>query len=350
MAWPRPDNSLRGACLHSLSQKRHLPEFTVLPLLGLRPGIVSGAVFRCPFGDAVARGSCCWAIAPRPAACIPGGARPLSSEYGNFLGGADNGVYLVEERPLMLGTGVQVVLTMAGCLAGAGVVDRVGGRISKALLANPLSLFTASRRAPAGLADPLRPLPHCPDARCLGFYGGAARNSLGGRHRRARTVRCLLRWVDARLVRIELGPLGLGPRPPARGIAADDIEGGLEWDSWHAPGQVGPTGRFTLLRGSRYASTISGTLRITANRLSFSPVPGGAVSIPSPIPCGLSPVHGNPVSRAERMPDEIAKGIQFDGRARRPQRTGRGARAREERAGASRRPDPSIEIRLWWLP
>ena len=43
----------------------------------------------------------------------------------------------------MLGTGVQVVLTMAGCLAGAGVVDRVGGRISKALLANPLSLFTA---------------------------------------------------------------------------------------------------------------------------------------------------------------------------------------------------------------
>ena len=258
----------------------------------------------------------------------------------------------------MLGTGVQVVLTMAGCLAGAGVVDRVGGRISKALLANPLSLFTALHVVlllvsptlfdrylivlmPGALAfTAVRP-PRIRWGAGIGVLALFAACSVGLMHD-------WLAWNSARWE--------LGRSPLARGIAADDIEGGLEWDSWHAPGQVasdrpvyppsGLTLRFNHFRHLSHHRPIRTILLAGPRR--------GRPRFPVLIPCGLSPVHGNScffIRAGVGRQTKLKMGFQFDGRARRPQRTGRRARAREERASTRcRRPDPSIEIRLWWLP
>jgi len=211
-----------------------------LPLFLLRPGLASGRWFLV-FYTAMQAGVVVCILFGRdlfPAHAYHGGFFPYLENTVTPWGTLESGNYVVGERPRMLGIGVQALLSAAGCLGGAALADRALVRFRAGAI-SPLSLYSGLHALlllvsptlydrylivlmPGALAlatkVPFRlrwPAGLCSLALTASFSVGLMHDWLA--------------WNSARWE--------LGRRALARGIPVDEIEGGLEWDSWHA--QVG---------------------------------------------------------------------------------------------------------------
>jgi hypothetical protein len=155
-------------------------------------------------------------------------------------GTLDEGVYLVGERPLVIGTGGQVLLTLAGYVGAAVLVDRARAKATRSPLCNPFVLFTLVH-ALLLLVSPLLCdrylIPLMPGALALAATPEARRRWAPGLVVlgvfAAGALGLMPDWLARKSARWELGRRAL-----ARGIAADEIEGGFEWDGWYAPEPV----------------------------------------------------------------------------------------------------------------
>jgi hypothetical protein len=142
--------------------------------------------------------------------------------------------------PRLIGVETLALVLLAGCVAGAMLLPRVLGRLRAELFAGPVPLFTllhlpvlliASYTFDRYLLVLLPGVFYLAVSRALraelcwpaGLAGVAVAGllSLG-------LVHDWMAWNSARWE--------LGRRAVASGIDAHDIEGGFEWDGWHAPG------------------------------------------------------------------------------------------------------------------
>jgi hypothetical protein len=158
------------------------------------------------------------------------------------------------QRPVVLGEPTRLVLTLLGCVGGAMLFARLGNRVAALrwhlakpmngesgwawLVTNPLLLFTIFQLpfivapfwifdryfvvllpAALSLAAPLGPLPRRAWLPGLAALGVVAVISLALMHD-------WLAWNRARW--------DLGDRAIACGIPMEELEGGLEWNGWHA--------------------------------------------------------------------------------------------------------------------
>jgi hypothetical protein len=188
--------------------------------------------------------------------------------------GFDREELFVGERPLLLGHVPALTLTVLGCVAGAALLVRAGSNLRAGGWKSPLFLFGVFHVPfllipwivfdrylivfmPGALLLACRGMflrypdlghvenvtPPSPRRKLLGFgtlvlFGLF---SLGLLHD-------WLAWNSARWA--------VGRRALARGVAAQEIDGGFEWNSWHAAASVGHnTGRyalsFSILAGSK---------------------------------------------------------------------------------------------------
>ncbi len=242
-AWPLPPRipSVRRVCVLCYAVCIYMG-LAVLPLLALRPGFISRGRYFAALVVMLDGVVVCLALGELffPPITYHGGLFPYLSNMITPWGTLEDGVFVAGKRPLMMGRGVQTLLTVLACIGGAALADRAAARIRGRFLANPLFLFTALHALillispalfdrylivlmPGSLAltagDSIRarwPLG-------LGALALFAACSAGLTHD----------WFAWNSARWELGRRAL-----ARGISADDIEGGMEWDSWHAPGPV----------------------------------------------------------------------------------------------------------------
>jgi hypothetical protein len=122
---------------------------STLPLLALRPGVVTRWAFVLALLALTSEVSACVVFGDND--LFPNGAyyhyyRGLFPYLQNIItpwGTLESGAYVVGERPLMMGYGAQVLVTAAGCIGGAALVDRLIGRLRCGTLATPLVLFSA---------------------------------------------------------------------------------------------------------------------------------------------------------------------------------------------------------------
>src|SRR5262249_6812866 len=129
------------------------------------------------------------------------------------------------------------VLTLTGCVAGAGLVARLAGRAHMWLWAEPLPLFSLLQ---LGL---LIVSPYCFDRYLIVLIPGAASvamwHMVGWRARASVGLVCLFGLAALAWTRDFLSwnraLWDLGRRAVVRGIDPQDIEGGFAWDVWHAP-------------------------------------------------------------------------------------------------------------------
>jgi hypothetical protein len=189
---------------------------------------------------------------------------------GNMLTpwGFDREGLFVGQRPLLLGHVSALTLTVVGCVAGAGLLVRAACNLRAGGWKNPLFPFALLHLPfllipwvlfdrylivfmPAALLLAMRPLreqqgayaPRSPVGRILAVATLLlfAVFSLGLLHD-------WLAWNSARWA--------VGRRALDRGFAAQDMDGGFEWNSWHAAASVGHNrGRyalsFSILPGSK---------------------------------------------------------------------------------------------------
>ncbi len=257
---------------------------SALPVLALRPGIVLEKRFLAAFVVVLDLVAILWVGAGdlAPPHAYRGGLFPYLPNTVTCWGTLDNGIYLVGERPLMMGTFAQGFLTVAGCIGVAALAVRAIDRIGKGALAHPFFLYTALH-VPILLVSP-----YLFDRYLIVLMPGTLVLAAGGPLRlRWRTglgalalfavcsvglMHDWLAWNSARW--------GLGRRALARGISAEDIEGGYEWDGWYAPGPVadasdgpiGPPRGLTLPFDHFRHPHITGRYA-----LAFSHLPGTAV-------------------------------------------------------------------------
>ena len=161
----------------------------------------------------------------------------MLTPWGQFSAPDD---VVVGIRPLLLEPAARLVLTVAGCLAGASLLARLRDCRHQAVGFRPLFLFSMVH-FPFLLISPFLFdryfLVFLPGALCLaaGTGGGLSRWAW-----RAEVITlgavgvlsaCLIHdWLAWNSARWELGRRALG-----RGIPPAEIEGGFEWDAWFSP-------------------------------------------------------------------------------------------------------------------
>ena len=255
---------------------------SALPVLALRPGIVLEKRFLAAFVVVLDLVAILWVGAGdlAPPHAYRGGLFPYLPNTVTCWGTLDNGIYLVGERPLMMGTFARD--SSPWRVASAWRRSRSARSIGSAKgRRSPLfPVHGVARPDPARLAVLVRPLPHRPDARNPGLgRGWSAPSSMADRPGALAlfavcSVGLMHDWLAWNSARWGLG------RPRCAGISAEDIEGGYEWDGWYAPGPVadasdgpiGPPRGLTLPFDHFRHPHITGRYA-----LAFSHLPGTAV-------------------------------------------------------------------------
>jgi hypothetical protein len=217
-----------------------------LPLLALRPGVVSARWFAAALAATAAGVGTCvlFGTSLFPSYAYHGGLFPYLENLITPWGTLESGGYVVGERPLMMGRGLQGLLTAAGCLGGAALVDRAVACLDRRALASPVILYSALH------ALLLLVSPTLYDRYLIVLMPGALAVAGAAAFRprwlpglavlvlfAACSVGLMHDWLSWNAARWELGRRALG-----RGIPAEAIEGGLEWDGWYAPVDVAPEG------------------------------------------------------------------------------------------------------------
>lgn len=247
-----------------------------MPLLALRPHVgrrsffiafaimLDGAAICLMFGDQI--------FLPN---AYHSGLFPYCENIVTPWGTLESNNYVVGHRPLVMGYGMQSILSLGGCACGAAIVAIGIGRLREARLTNPLLLFTILNLILIFMS------PNIYDRYLVVLMPGVIALVVGtpGRaHWRAGVIGLVmlaacslglmhdwLEWNSARWA--------LGRRALSRGISPADIEGGLEWDSWYSPypvaasGPMHPTGGLMLPFNRQRFPHITGRYA-----LSFSPV------------------------------------------------------------------------------
>jgi hypothetical protein len=248
----RPDAVPLGPRIPALGQTglrafvlAHYLGLAALPVLALRPTVGSPKVFLAAL--AVMLGGAAWCLVFGedifPWHAYHGGLFPYIENLVTPWGTLESGNYVVGQRPLMMGRATQAVVTAAGCLGAALLLGRLAARLRAGPSLGLLGAFTAAHLLLLLVSPTLYDrylIVLMPGAFALALSGEEARScwpgglavlgvfaviSLGLMHD----------WLSWNAARWELGR-----RAVARGIAVEDIEGGLEWDSWHAPVSVAP--------------------------------------------------------------------------------------------------------------
>lgn len=221
-------------------------------------------------------------------------AENMLTPWGAFAGSRFTGPFVVGSRPVLLGTGVRVALTLLGCLAGAALVDRLLTRRGGAW-DNPLVLFTLLQvpflliavdfydryllfLIPGVLALTAEAAEAAPRSRAWGLAGLAAAVLVG-----VFSVGLMHDWLAWNGARWALGRRAVPSVDPL------DIEGGVEWDGWFTPPlkEPPPSGRlrWPVLSFTReWFPAIRGRLA-----LSFSPLRGTRVVDAEPYDLWLDP-------------------------------------------------------------
>jgi hypothetical protein len=226
---------------------------SILPILAFRPGVVARRRFVLAL-IAMAGGAYVCLMFGRALFTnydYHRGMLPYLENIITLWGTLESGNYVVGDRPLMIGRGGQVLLTLAGCVGGAALLDRWAARRDRRIFASPVILYSALH------ALLLLVSPKLYDRYLLVFMPGALAIA-GASHFRSHWKAGLLMltlfaicsvglmhdWLAWNSARWELGRRAL-----ARGISVAAIEGGLEWDSWYAPGGIAPEGPLPPPRG-----------------------------------------------------------------------------------------------------
>jgi len=180
----------------------------------------------------------------------------MITPWGTF----ENQDLVVGDRPAVIAYTAQVMITALGCVAGAGfaarLIERAGQERHR--LANPLLIFTALHLLILFVS------PFLFDRYLIVLIPGALALSAGVSYRcrwpiggivfalsAVCSVGLMHDWLSWNSARWELGR-----RAVSHGIAIEEIEGGLEWDSWFAPVPVterslGPASRGLMLTFNR---------------------------------------------------------------------------------------------------
>ncbi len=226
---------------------------SALPLLTLRPGIVSWRWFTLGL----------LMMAGGAYACLHFGRQlftnhayhrglfPYLENIITLWGTLESGNYVVGDRPLMIGRSGQAFLTIMGCAAGAALLDRLAARLGRTIFASPLILFSTLH----GLLLMISPTLY--DRYLLVLLPGALvianPSALRIHWKFGLPMLALLAVCSAGLMHDWLAwnsaRWQLGQRALERGIPVSTIEGGLEWDSWYAPGGIAPKGPLPPPRG-----------------------------------------------------------------------------------------------------
>jgi 4-amino-4-deoxy-L-arabinose transferase-like glycosyltransferase len=214
------------ASLQSIFTAWHFLGLAAVPVLVAIAGRVSWTVFGL---SAFALGVGAWGLAEGELFPYLGN---LLTPWGAF--GAPG--LVVGERPLLLGPGARLTLTVVGCLAGAWLLAAAAPRFRRP--PGLLALFTLAHAAL------LLVTPQQFDRYLVVLLPGALLAAGAEEPGRFRSrvgiavvllfsalsfglMRDWLAWNSARWT--------LGRRAVAGGIPATDIEGGFEWDGWHSP-------------------------------------------------------------------------------------------------------------------
>ncbi|MDR3632840.1 MAG: glycosyltransferase family 39 protein [Isosphaeraceae bacterium] len=217
-----------------------------LPILAFRPGIGSWWWFLIALVFMLDGVATCFMVGNElfPAHAFHGGLFPYLENMITPWGTLESGNYVVGDRPLMIGRTAQVVITAVGCVAGAELVERTVARLRGGALATPLLLFSALHVLILLVSPTLY------DRYLIVLVPGALAVASG--------IPLRVRWKAGLVVLVLFAAVAaglmhdwfawnsarweLGRRALARGMPVDAIEGGLEWDSWYAPGPVASKG------------------------------------------------------------------------------------------------------------
>lgn len=168
----------------------------------------------------------------------------MLTPYGAFAGSRGTGPLVIGERPILLGAGWRLALTVLGCLAGAALLVRLPAALSRRARPRPILLFTLWQVPFLLIAPELYDrylLALVPGALAIAVSGAPARRSRLLPALAALAVTAVLSvglmhdWLAWNAARWEVGRRAL-----ARGIAPHEIEGGFEWDGWFRPDQPPP--------------------------------------------------------------------------------------------------------------
>jgi hypothetical protein len=239
----------------------HFCGLAAVPLLVLHRGRYSWSVIAIALG----------VMAVGMAYCSRFGGPPLVNRYFPYVGGVVTvyGAYgstMFGPRPTLVTDGPRAFLTVLGCLGGAGLLATLFHRLWAGERLGPLPLF-ALLQVPLIL---LVPMPYdryflvlLPGVLCLTATCGPAP--------RWRQAAALVLVLPVAAVSIALmhdwlawnsALWKLGERQLARSIDPWDIEGGFEWDGWHAP-DVETKGLAVPPKGPRLFRHVSGHYAIS---------------------------------------------------------------------------------------
>ena len=255
----------------------HTCGLSVLPLVALDPRPVSWQ----RFGIALAimlGGAAYWSNYPWGYGFVLpyGGLFPyctgMMGPYGAFAGQLVAG-----ERDVLLTTNVRVVMSLLGCVGGAWLIDRTLDKVRSVSALGPIMLFTLLQVCLLLMVRSLY------DRYLLVFLPGALFLASSARgHPRPRWVRGFAMLLVFAAVSVGLmhdwlawnaARWAIGRRAVAAGINPLDIEGGFEWNGWHAPRprvKEGPLDKgFTLHFTDSFFPHVTGRYALT-----FSPLRG----------------------------------------------------------------------------
>jgi hypothetical protein len=239
----------------------HFCGLAALPLLVLHRSRYSWSVFAIALGILGAGMMCCMQF----------GRPPLVNRYFPYVGGVvtvygADGSTMVGPRQVLVTEGPRALLTVLGCLAGAGFLATLFDRVRADDRLGLLPLF-ALFQVPFIL---IVPMPYdryflvlLPGVLCLTATCGPAP--------RWRQAAALVLVLPVAAVSIALmhdwlawnsALWKLGERQLARSIDPWDIEGGFEWDGWHAP-DVETNGLAVPPKGPRLFRHVSGHYAIS---------------------------------------------------------------------------------------
>ncbi len=161
---------------------------------------------------------------------------------GAFAGSRFTGPFVAGHRPELLGTAARVLLTAAGCVAGAALADRFA-TVRRGAWTHLLALFTLLQIPFLVIAPDLYDryfLFLLPGALALAWgEDRGKREESPGRRWAALAALAVLGLVSLGLMHDWLAWNGarweLGRRALAAGARPLDVEGGVEWDGWFAP-------------------------------------------------------------------------------------------------------------------
>ena len=208
----------------------HLVALSVLPLIALDPALGSRRSLLAV--GVLAMGIGVWQLA--------GGTRfPYLGNTLTAWGAFASESLIPGERPLVMGRGARLAATIAGCGAAGWLLARLARATSRGARPRLLAAFTllqAVGLAVSPVAFDRYALPLLP-----GAIGAAAWPS-GARPHRVAGACLLLLFAASSLALMHdwlswnAARWALGRRALARGIGAQEIEGGIEWDGWFSSG------------------------------------------------------------------------------------------------------------------